>query len=240
MCKYGVAYSKILNKRPRLHHSYIDAFAGAGAHVSRTTRKFVLGSPLNALAVEPPFEEYHFIDIDGTKVGALRRAVGERTDVRIYEGDCNELLLNTIFPRVRWKDFHRALCLLDPYGLHLDWRVIETAGKMQSLEIFLNFPVLDMQRNILLLDPSKAKVEQVERMNRFWGDESWREIVYRSDFSFKYKVRASNSALASAFQDRLRRLMCNCSDEKVGQVAQWPPEPVVEALSTGVGCDLGR
>ena len=38
----------------------------------------------------------------------------------------------------------------------------------------------------------------------------------------------------------LRRLMCNCSDEKVGQVAQRPPEPLVEALSTGVGCDLGR
>ena len=23
-------------------------------------------------------------------------------------------------------------------------------------------------------------------------------------------------------------------------MAQWPPEPVVEALSTGVSCDLGR
>ena len=46
---------------------------------------------------------------------------------------------------------------------------------------------------------------------------------------------------ARAEVDRLlRRLMCNCSDEKVGQVAQRSPKPVVEALSTGVGCDLGR
>jgi hypothetical protein len=33
--------------------------------------------------------------------------------------------------------------------------------------------------------------------------------------------------------------MCNCSDEKVGQVAQRPPEPVVETLPAGVGYDLG-
>ena len=47
-------------------------------------------------------------------------------------------------------------------------------------------------------------------------------------------------ALIASYEALLRRLMCNCSDEKVSQVAQRPPEPVVEALSTGVGCDLGR
>ena len=41
-------------------------------------------------------------------------------------------------------------------------------------------------------------------------------------------------------REDLRRLMCNCSDEKVGQVAQRPPDPGVETLPAGVGYDLGR
>lgn len=36
---YTKAYSTILTaqKRPRFHHVYIDAFAGAGVHVSKST-----------------------------------------------------------------------------------------------------------------------------------------------------------------------------------------------------------
>src|SRR5215218_11025811 len=34
-------------------------------------------------------------------------------------------------------------------------------------------------------------------------------------------------------------MMCNELDEKIGQVAQRPPDPVVDALSASVGCDLG-
>ena len=48
-----------------------DAFAGAGVYISRTTGEFVLGSPLNALNVEPPFREFHLIDLDSEKTEAL-------------------------------------------------------------------------------------------------------------------------------------------------------------------------
>ncbi len=37
----------------------------------------------------------------------------------------------------------------------------------------------------------------------------------------------------------LRRLMCNCSDQQIGQAAQWSTELGVEALSARVGTDLG-
>jgi three-Cys-motif partner protein len=217
--KYGKAYSTILHNQPGLRHAYIDAFAGAGAYLSKTTGGFVLGSPLNALEVKPPFEQHYFIDIDHVKVNTLRTFVGERPDVHVYDGDCNELLVDQIFPRVRYEDHWRGLCLLDPYGLHLDWKVIETAGKMGSVEIFLNFPMLDANRNALLLDPSKTDRRQVARLTRFWGDESWRGVVYRTDEVFKveYKVRASYSALVAAFRRRL--------EEVAG--FEYVPEPVV-------------
>jgi three-Cys-motif partner protein len=51
--KYAAAYSTILtaHRNPSLYHVYINAFAGAGVHVSKGSGQFVLGSPLNALAV---------------------------------------------------------------------------------------------------------------------------------------------------------------------------------------------
>jgi three-Cys-motif partner protein len=63
--RYAVEYSKILSKQrnPSFFHVYIDAFAGTGFHLSRKTGEMVLGSPLNALLVEPPFREYHLIDL---------------------------------------------------------------------------------------------------------------------------------------------------------------------------------
>jgi len=56
---YAKEYSKIVTKQ-NFTHIYIDAFAGAGVHLSRTTGEYIPGSPLNALMVEPPFKEYHF------------------------------------------------------------------------------------------------------------------------------------------------------------------------------------
>jgi three-Cys-motif partner protein len=200
--KYGKAYSTILSSRRGLTHAYIDAFAGAGMHVSRETGELIQGSPIQALEIDPPFAEYHFIDANGEKVEALRLAAGDRPGVHIYQGDANVELLNRVFPQVRYEAFRRALCLLDPYGLHLDWRVLETAGRMKSVEIFLNFPMLDINRNALLNDPSKADPAQVARLTRFWGDESWRDVVYESHgsefFKLEIKRRASRSALVNA------------------------------------------
>src|SRR5258708_33862267 len=59
-----------------------------------------------------------------------------------------------------------------PYNIDLSWDVIATAGRMESIEIFLNFMVMDMNMNVLLRDPEKEDAAQVTRMTRFWADES--------------------------------------------------------------------
>jgi len=178
--RYAVEYSKILasQKSPSFRHVYIDAFAGTGVHLSRTSGEMVLGSPLNALLVQPPFREYHLIDLDGDKIATLRGVVGSREDVHLHHGDCNSVLINDVFPRVQFRDFKRGLCLLDPYKLTLNWEVIEEAGSMQTLDIFVNFPIHDINRTVLHHDPEGVSQANIERMNAFWGDESWEEIAY--------------------------------------------------------------
>lgn len=207
--EYAFAYSKILaaQQSPSLYHIYIDAFAGAGMHISKNTGDFIPGSPMNALLIKPPFMEYHLIDFDSEKVESLRGIASEYQNVTVHEGDCNNILIEKIFPCARYSDYKRALCLLDPYGLHLSWNVMMTAGQMKSVEIFLNFPVMDMNMNVLWNDPSKVDPQQAARMTAFWGDESWRQAAYDTSGNlFGFEEKTDNETVAEAFRQRLRKV----------------------------------
>jgi three-Cys-motif partner protein len=207
--EYASPYSRILTAK-KFHHLYIDAYAAGGSHLSRTTGEIVPGSPLIALKTEPPFREYHFIDADPTRVDQLRRFTANRPDVYVHPGDCNEILLRDVFPLSRYEDRRRSLCLLDPYNIDLRWEVIATAGRMKSIEVFVNFMLMDMNMNILLRDPAKAEPVQVARMDRFWGDDSWRNVAYEPNpqgnlfgNSDHVKVEGANEKISLAYRQRL-------------------------------------
>jgi three-Cys-motif partner protein len=207
--KYATAYSTIMSNQPSLRHVYIDGFAGAGEHWSRESHTVVPGSPGVALEVVPPFREFFFIDLDGDKVERLLELCGSRADVRIHQGDCNQILLEEVFPRVRWEDYRRGLCLLDPYGLNLRWEVIRGAGALRTIDLFLNFPIMDANRNVLWRDPGRVSPSQAARLTAFWGDESWRGTLYHPDpqgnlFGDEALVKADNEDVAEAFRRRLR------------------------------------
>jgi three-Cys-motif partner protein len=224
--EYAKAYSTILSaqQNPKLHHVYIDGFAGAGIHISKATEQPVPGSPLIALAVQPPFKEFFLIDLDSARVQNLREMIGDRSDVHLYQGDCNSVLLNEVFPRVQWRDYRRGLCILDPYALHLNWTVIKTAGEMRTLDMFLNFPVMDINMNVIWRDPTKVDAADIARMNAFWGDESWRSVAYATDRNlFGYPERESNEIIAEAFRDRLQRVAG----------FKWVPKPMPMRNSIG-------
>jgi len=207
--KYAKEYSKIINADPRIQqHLYIDGFAGAGVHISKQTKEYILGSPLNALNIKPPFKEFHFIDLDGGRAKALRELCVDYPKGKVYEGDCNRILLEEIFPLAKWSDYRRALCLLDPYGLHLNWEVVKTAGEMKSIEIFLNFPIMDMNMNVLWRNPDKVDKSQLARMNAFWGDDSWHNVAYTKSKGLfgDIEEKTSIEAIVKAYQGWLEKV----------------------------------
>lgn len=225
---YATEYSKVLNATEfypgkKATYVYIDAFAGSGVHVSRTSGQLVLGSPLNALEIIPRFHEYHFIDMDKDKADTLETLTEGDDNVWIYRGDANDIL-RTLLPKIRRKDYKRALCLLDPYGLHYDWEIIKLAGELQTIEIFLNFSIMDANLNVLLKNPDQIDAEQARRLTTAWGDGSWRQIAYTSEGSlFGYESKVTNEDVAQAFRERLR------------SVAGFPhvPEPLPIRNSNG-------
>jgi len=212
--EYASAFTTIMKSKAWCKgYVYIDAFAGPGIHISRRTGEFILGSPLNALEIVNPFTEYHYIDIDKEKAETLNRMTGDRTNVNIYQEDCNEILTEKILPSLPYENFKRALCILDPYGLHLNWKTIMTAAQQRTTEIFLNFPLMDMNRNVLHKELFSAEPDQIERMNRFCGTHEWQEILYKEDnqmnlFGDTYRVKVvdSNAKLGNWFKkERLQK-----------------------------------
>jgi three-Cys-motif partner protein len=242
--EYAEAYSTIMSaqQKPKLVHLYIDAFAGAGINKSRSTGNYVPGSPLNALLVNPPFKEYHLIDLDKSKADSLKVITKDNPAVKVYEEDCNQALLKKIFPRAKYEDYHRALCILDPYGLHLNWDVIAKAGQMRSIEIFLNFPVADMNRNVLWRNPENVSQQQIARMNAFWGDESWRTIAYDTNGNlFGFPEKQPNDIIAEAFRKRLQNVagfkyvpepipMCNSNNATIYYLFFASQKPVAAGI----------
>lgn len=199
---YANAYTRIMKAQQWCKgYVYIDAFAGAGKHISKTTGELIEGSPLNALNITPQFTEYHFIDLNEERADNFSEIAKDYENVYPYHGDCNKIHAKDIFPALNFNSFKRALCLLDPYGLHLNWDIIYTAGQMKSIEIFLNFPIMDMNMNVLKSDPGKVDPLQAARMTAFWGDESWHDIAYDTTGNlFGIEEKTGNEAVTEAFR----------------------------------------
>jgi len=158
-------------------------------------------------------------------VGNLQSIFGQRPDVHIHHGDCNQIMLEKVLPRVRYQDYRRGLCLLDPYGLHLNWDVIRTVGEMGTIDMFLNFPIADMNRTVFWRNPEGVDEADIARMTAFWGDESWRTVVYESVPTLfgPEEQKTDNETVAEAFRERLRKVA------KFSNV----PEPIPMRNTTG-------
>ncbi len=177
----------------------------------------------------------------------LRNIFGPRPDIHIHHGDCNQIMLEKVLPRVRWEDYRRGLCLLDPYGLHLDWEVIRTAGQIGTIDMFLNFPIMDMNMNVFWHHPEGVDETDIARMNAFWGDESWRKVAYEPVPTLfgPEDEKTDNETIAEAFRQRLRDVagfgnvpepipMRNTTGATVYYLFFASPKPVAQHIVTDI------
>jgi len=82
------------------------------------------------------------------------------------------------------------------------------AAAAKTVETFIHFPTGDVQRNVLRHDQSKVDPEEIGRMNRMWGDESWRTAAYADepDLFGSRAVKQPIDMVLAAFADRLRKV----------------------------------
>jgi len=214
--EYASAYTTILKEKPWCRgYVYIDAFAGPGEFISKADReRMISGSPVNALDIQNKFNEYHFIDIDTSKIEQLQRLVAGRPEsktIHFHVGDANTILRDKILLNFSYESFKRALCILDPYGIDIEWATIESIGKARTMDVFLNFPLMDINRNAALKILEASNPEVGARLTKIWGDESWKTLAYVEQSqlfspSVLIKKGDGNETLKRGFRGRLKKV----------------------------------
>lgn len=99
-----------------------------------------------------------------------------------------------------------ALCLPDPYGMHWDWEVIRMAGQLRSIDLFLNFPIMAVNRNILHSKPTKREVKS---FSSFWGggpDTLYHDTGQADLFGEKDSRKLDNEHVMQVFRSRLKKI----------------------------------
>jgi three-Cys-motif partner protein len=220
---YMQIYQEILSRvrdsrnARRFTTAWIDTCCSSGIHRCKETEQLMPGSAYIAKQIKPPFDEYYFIDVDEQSLEFLRELIGTGSNMHYYNGDCAVVLpiqlLNTgLFD---YDKFRKGLCFVDPYGLDIQWAMIEAlgnAGKSNNgkgtVECFINYPQHDIQRNVFRSSPDQIPENHEKRMSRFWGDSSWKEVIYKAQPTLfgevEERTTKSGKSLLDAFILRLK------------------------------------
>ncbi|MDW8332489.1 MAG: three-Cys-motif partner protein TcmP [Cyclobacteriaceae bacterium] len=237
--KYLVAYTTIFAKNPRaqkLTRIYVDAFAGTGYRSkpprldNQTTLfqelaepeadKFLKGSALIALEVEPSFHQYIFIERDKQRANELsnlkQQFPQKASAIQIVQQDANSYLKewcrNTDWRRCR------AVILLDPYGMEVEWELIEVIARTQAVDLWVLFP-LGVAVNRLLTRNEPPPGAWADALTRIFGTQQWKDAFYPSQMDSTLfgveKVRlkeADFDKVGSFFVQRLKTIFLAVAD----------------------------
>jgi three-Cys-motif partner protein len=191
MNRYFAAYAQALKNKP-FARIYIDAFAGTGERADSRTPAYGQsglfgddtsdigaikdGSARIALAIDPPFGRYVFIDQSRRHADALRSLEREfpARHISVYEDDANNVLCK-LARRIDWRAT-RAAVFIDPYGLQVNWRTLEALAKTEAVDIALLFPTGPLTR--MLTRDGKIPPEWERRIDDHLGPCDWRRFFY--------------------------------------------------------------
>lgn len=201
--EYASKYLKVMQEQTWCQLDYIDAFAGRGTQVLRSspvdtvhtgffgdeaeradTEGFLIGSAIRALRTEKGtvrrFDGYLFIDSDEASCDELKTIVEKdfpeaASRTRITCGDANAVLREYV-RTVDWRTT-RALVFLDPYGLEVEWGLIETLAATQACDVWYLFPLGGVIR--LMANNGQIPDAWATRLDRLFGTGEWREEFFK-------------------------------------------------------------
>jgi three-Cys-motif partner protein len=176
--KYLVAFNTALSKQS-FTRLYIDAFAGTGRCDIKVDgeKQIVDGSARRALATNPPFHKFCFIELRPKKRMALNALGAEYPGktIEVIQNDANAAL-KTLCSQYQWNN-ERAVLFLDPFGMHLEWSTLEAIAKTGAIDVWYLFPYAGLYRqaakNADALDAGKEA-----SLTRVLGTDEWRQAFY--------------------------------------------------------------
>lgn len=191
MQRYADAYTTALKDAPKrsvdkfsLH--YVDAFAGRGnvrLGAGIGAGDIVPGSAMRALDVtDRPFDRLLFIESDEGNCDALRQLISERGEtsrVTVRRRNANDALSEYC----EWlghdaQRMVRSFVFVDAFAMQADWNTIAAIAATKRVDLLMLFPLMALRRNLKI--DGWPHATHVTALNRFYGDDSWRELYTRS------------------------------------------------------------
>jgi three-Cys-motif partner protein len=202
LAEYLASYTTAL-KKARFEKLYIDAFAGTGCRANwrrdeagtsaddlplpdlaePEPQMLLEGSARRALATNPAFERYVFIERRADRCAELEKLKAEFPDradsIEIQRGDANDEI--QALCTGSWRS-RRAVLFLDPYGMQVDFGTIEAIAATQAIDLWVLFP-LGIAVNRLLTKSGEIPESWRWRLDRLFGTESWYEEFYQIEMT---------------------------------------------------------
>jgi three-Cys-motif partner protein len=224
LAAYLDAYSTALSRQP-FQRWYIDAFAGSGSRLpageagdtedgedlfgAREPRELLDGSARVALKSLPAFDHFVFIERSPSRCAELRALPAEfglppdRVDVLQEEA-------NAALDRILRGDWsrRRAVLLLDPYGMQVEWRTIQAVARTRAIDLWVLFPLMAVAR--VLARSGDIPESWRRRVDLMLGTREWYERIYavKAEPTLfgveQQRSRAGAGVIGELFHERLR------------------------------------
>jgi three-Cys-motif partner protein len=134
---------------------YLELFCGPGYLLDDVMREEVPGSPLQALTIQRPFDNYVFSDFSDVcadalerRIAAMRREGIALPPTTVLQGDANdpahlERVCSLIDPRAL------VIAYLDPAKPNLHWSTVEyLANRFRFIDFIINLPFSGIHRSL--------------------------------------------------------------------------------------------
>jgi three-Cys-motif partner protein len=156
-----------------------ELFSGLTAAESQEAQDYIDGSARIALETQPPFDHYLFVEQDPECARELEKLKQEYADrgssVEIQVTDANRYLTQWCRD-TDWRR-NRAVVFLDPYGMEVEWTLIEAIATTQAIDLWILFP-LGVAVNRLLKRSEPPPESWASALTRMFGTDQWLSEFY--------------------------------------------------------------
>src|SRR5690606_11813803 len=175
LVEYAKAYLTIMNKRSFFRLMYFDGFAGSGFIVSGRQENVAMtvgaARRIIELADPRPFDSYYFVEKDSKNFVTLLKSTKEsfpKKRIFAVQEDCNKKIIDLAnFLRDPKNKNYRTLAYVDPCGMQVEWRSIESLRGL-PIDMWILVPT-GLGVNRLLKNNGQISEAWLEKLELFLG-----------------------------------------------------------------------
>lgn len=175
LVEYAKAYLNIMKNRKFYKLMYFDGFAGSGFIVKerRIDVDITVGAAIRIIEIENPrsFDSYYFVEKDPVNFKLLEDSTKRKfplKEIHTVCEDCNRKIVDmaNFLRNPKNKNF-RTLAYIDPCGMQVEWRAIETLRGL-PIDMWVLVPT-GLGVNRLLKKDGKISDAWLDKLEIFLG-----------------------------------------------------------------------